>query len=253
MDDSRSPAAEAARTVTAAENVLRLLKYFEHGDDIRVKVACDELGLSRSTVHRLLRTLESQGFVEHRPEGRAWGPGPTLRAIAHVPRWNADVGTLPGAVEKLSKRTRETVHLAVLEGKDVRYIGSVEGDQTVRTASRVGWTLPAHLTAGGKALLADHDDADVLAAFPTEMILGGPGYPNILRSDLLAELELVRARGYATNHGQAEPNVSAVAAVLRNPPRDPPVAIVVTAPRTRGDLDWIRATGPLVVAFTASD
>ena len=248
MDDRSSLAADA-RTVTAAENVLKLLKYFEHGGEIKVGVACQDLGLSRSTVHRLLRTLASQGFVEHHTETRTWGPGPSLRAIGQVSRWSADVGTLPIAVETLSKRTRETVHVAQLEGSNVRYIGSVEGEQTVRTAARVGWTLPAQLTAAGKALLADLDDSDVLRTFPVEVIPGGPGYPNILRSDLLAELELVRARGYATNHGEAEANVSAVAAVLRNPRREPPVAVVVTAPRSRGDLDWVRATGPQVVAF----
>jgi DNA-binding IclR family transcriptional regulator len=251
MDDTRRPAPSHAGTVTAAENVLKLLRCFEHGSEIKVGGACDELGLSRSTVQRLLRTLAAQGFVEHDTQTRTWRPGPTVRAIGQVSRWSTEAGTHSVALDELARQTKETVHLAVLEGASVRYVASVESDQSVRTASRVGWTLPAHLTAAGKALLAGLGDEDVLATFPTEIVPGGAAGRSILRVDLLAELELVRARGYATNDGEAEPGVSAVAAVLPDPRRDRPAAVVVTAPRSRGDLEWMRATGPLVAAFTA--
>jgi DNA-binding IclR family transcriptional regulator len=250
MNDRGNLAAGAAGTVTAAENVLKLLRYFEHGSEIKVRVACEELGLSRSTVQRLLRTLAGQGFVEHHTQTRTWGPGPALRAIGQVSRRSTDAGTLPVALEKLAKQTRETVHVAVLEGASVRYVAGVESERSVRTASRVGWTLPAHLTAAGKALLAELGDEVVLTTFPMEVVPGVSGGSSVVRADLLAELELVRARGYATSNGEAEPNVSAVAAALRDA-RDPRAAVVVTVPRSRGDVAWMRATGPLVVAFAA--
>lgn len=251
MNDRGDLPVRPTGTVTAAENVLKLLRYFEHSSEIKVGVACEELDLSRSTVQRLLRTLAGQGFVEHHTETRTWGPGPTLRAIGQVSRWSTDAGTLPIALEKLAKQTRETVHVAILEGASVRYVLSVESEQPVRTASRVGGTLPAHLTAAGKALLAELGDEDVLTTFPMEVIPGSSRGPSVVRADLLAELELVRARGYATNNGEVEPNVSAVAAVLQDARHDPRAAVVVTAPRSRRDVAWMRATGPLVVAFAA--
>lgn len=233
-------------------SALRLLRTFETALEIRVGAAAAELGVSRSTVHRLLATLAAEGFVEHDPVARCYRPGPRLGAIGVSLTQNLD-GSVPAAtLRALARATGETVHLAVLRGDHVLYLSSVESEQSVRTRSRVGWTLPTHATAAGKALLSALDDQEVMRIYPDEVIPEGTRSKHVRRADLLAELELVRAGGYATNRGESEPDVSAVAAVLRDQEGRAASALVVTAPRSRGGEAWMRRTGEIVTGLARS-
>jgi len=237
--------------IGAVANALELLQLFADGPSIHVGTASKRLGLSRSTVHRLLNTLNTYGYVVHDAAARAYRPGPVLAAIGLVAVKNSDLRTVgQAAVAKLAQQTSETAHLSVLRGDQIFCIDSIESTQTVRTGSRMGWALPAHATAAGRALLAELSDRDVIALFPTEIIpQTGQSVAALRRIDLFAELELVRARGYATNFGESEPEVSAVGVVLRDRQDQARAALSVTAPRTRGDESWMRLAGDIAVAI----
>lgn len=231
-------------------NALELLQLFAGGQTIQVNRASRELGLSRSTVHRLLSTLAIYGYVEQEPVTRSYRPGPALTGIGLAAVQDSDLRTMArGVLSKLARTTNETAHLMVLRGDHVLCLDSIESGQPVRTASRIGWNLPAHSTAGGKVLLAELSDAEVEAIFPHEVILGESRVTAKRRVDLLADLELVRARGYATNFGETEPDVSAVAVVLRDREGRARAALSVTAPRSRSDEAWIRATRTQALAI----
>ncbi|WP_372983735.1 IclR family transcriptional regulator [Microbacterium sp.] len=235
--------------IGAVANALELLQLFSEAATIHVGTASKRLELSRSTVHRLLNTLGAYGYVVHDPAARAYRPGPVLAAIGLQAAKSGDLRTVgQAALEKLADLTSETAHLSVLRGDQIFCIDSIESSQTVRTGSRMGWSLPAHATAGGRALLAELSDAEVASVFPTEMIPRAGQAEALRRIDLLAELELVRARRYATNFGESEPEVSAVAVVLRDRHGRARAALSVTAPRTRGDESWMRLAGGIALA-----
>jgi DNA-binding IclR family transcriptional regulator len=237
-----------AGEIGAAANVLMLLRMFESEDEIRIGAASKRLQLSRSTIHRLFTTLLLHGFVEHRASTRSYVPGPALTAIGRSVSRSSDEDAMTGALVELAELTKETVHLAVLRGDHVLYLKSIESEYSVRTRSRVGWTLPSHSAAAGKALLSALSDEEILKIFPVEIIGGAPQRGQLRRVDLLAELELVRARGYATNNGESEPDVSAVGAVLCDPSGRPQAAIAATAPKSRADGTWMRKAGEMAAA-----
>lgn len=252
MDDERAGSESADRSsdvIGAVANALVLLQMFTDGPTISVGTASKRLALSRSTVHRLLNTLSTFGYVVHDPAVRVYRPGPVLADIGMVAVRSSDLRTVgQAAVSRMATRTGETAHLSMLRGDEIVCIDSIESTRSVRTGSRMGWTLPAHATAAGRALLAELSDGEVVAVFPSETIARTGQTPEMRRIDLLAELELVRARRYATNFGESEPDVSAVAVVLRDRQDRARAALSVTAPRTRGDEKWMRLAGEIAVA-----
>ncbi|WP_063043411.1 IclR family transcriptional regulator [Nocardia pseudovaccinii] len=238
--------------IGAVDNVLRLLALFNESPKIRVNEASRAMGLSRSTVHRMLTTLSYHQFVEQDEFSRAYQPGPALIDIGLAVLQNIEIRVVArNALLRLRDETGETTHLSLLRGKEVVFIDSVESQQTVRTGSRIGWTLPTHATAAGKAMLARLDDAELDKLYPDEDL--DPATPATVRtkSVLREQLEQIRRRGYAINEGESEADVGAVAAVVCD--RDGRVrgAISVTAPRARADADWERAAGSAAVRTAA--
>jgi DNA-binding IclR family transcriptional regulator len=146
----------------------------------------------------------------------------------------------------LRAATSETVHLLMLEGAWVRFIDGLESPRALRVGSRTGLRLPAYATSGGKALLAQLDDAVVAALYPSSLrqitsqtVADRPG--------LLAELERVRTVGYATNFGESESRVSGVAACVIGPAGRPVAALAVAAPSERLTADVIPEVAKQVV------
>jgi DNA-binding IclR family transcriptional regulator len=229
-----------AGLIGAVDNVLRMLRMFQDHEMIRVNQVARDMGLSRSTVHRMLATLSHHDFVAQDDFSRAYKPGPALVDIGLSVVANMDIRSLAHeALVHLRDETDETVHLATLRGAEVLYIDSVESDQVVRTGGRTGWALPAHATAAGKALLAELDDETLAARYPEEDLQAPTSRAPQTREDLKKQLTDVRRLGYAVNNAESEADVSAVAAVVRDKHGRARAAIVTTAPQSRVDDDWI--------------
>jgi IclR family transcriptional regulator, acetate operon repressor len=212
-----------AGLIGAVDNVLRLLAIFETQKVIRVNEVSRDMGLSRSTVHRMLSTLHYHRFVEQDDLSRAYRPGPALVDIGLAVVRNMDIRAMAhGVLVELAEETGETAHIGVLRGTEVVYLDSVESAQVVRTGSRVGWSLPAHATAGGKAILATLPEAELKDLYPDEKLAAPTAAAPQTRSVLIEQLAEVRARGYAINIAESEDDVSAVGAAVydgNGPPR----------------------------------
>jgi IclR family acetate operon transcriptional repressor len=209
---------------------------------IRVNQVAHDMGLSRSTVHRMLATLGHHQFVEQDEHSRAYRPGPALVDIGLSVMSKLDIRALEhSALVDLRELTGETVHLGVLRGDtSVLYLDGLESERMVRTGSRIGRILPAHSTATGKVLLAQLSDGEVAARYPSTA-LDAPT-PRALTSvdGLLEELAEVRRRGYAVNYGESEEDVAAVAAAVRDKRGHVRCALVTTAPLARADEAWVK-------------
>ncbi|MFI1379908.1 IclR family transcriptional regulator [Embleya sp. NPDC020886] len=254
MDEDSGQAKEEAQPgrpaglIGAVDNVLRLLRMFEDHEMVRVNQVARDMGLSRSTVHRMLATLAHHHFVEQDPLSRAYRPGPALIDIGLAVVEKIDVRALShGALTRLRDETGETVHLAHLRGTEVVYIDSVESTHVMRTGSRVGWTLPAHTTAAGKALLAELSDDDLTALYPSGELAAPTPRAVTTVGQLRVQLDETRRRGFATNNAESEDDVYAVATVVRDKRGRARAAISTTAPRSRAGDPWVTATAEAVV------
>jgi DNA-binding IclR family transcriptional regulator len=197
---------------------------------LRVMTAAEELGVAPSTAHRLLTTLTQSGLAAQN-EDRSYAQGPAFVRL-RLPSSHPDalLAVAVPHLAKLSAATGETTHLMIKQGASVRFIHSVEGPAALRVASRAGMVMPAHLTSGGKALLGKMTDEAIC-----ELYAGG--IPDTANSsiktmdDLLAEIAVVRKRGFAENVDQSEPGISAVGVALHR--NGIPLAISVSVPTIR--------------------
>ena len=231
------------------DNALRLLMLFRDTPRVRLSEASEHLGVAHSTAHRLMAMLAYHGFVRQEPGSRAYVAGPALVEIGLAAVRELDIRLHARPVlERLAASLGETVHLAVLEGGNVRYLDAVESPRALRVAARTGSALAANCTASGKALLAELPDAEVAAIFADQdalTALTGRSITSCAR--LLAELREVRAQGCAVNVEESEEGVASVAVAVRGPggrrPR-PAAALSVSGPVSR-------MTGPAIEKIEA--
>lgn len=158
------------------------------------------LGLSRSTAHRILSALVREGYLRHEPR-KGYFLGPKLIRLGFKAYGSLHLPSLARPhLGALRDATLETVHLAVLDGKEVVYIDKVPGKRELLLASQIGSRFPAQSTALGKALLAFLPEE----RWPMAFTPGLKRTPNTLsdfarfREELLA----TRARGYALDLGE---------------------------------------------------
>nr|WP_279536239.1 IclR family transcriptional regulator [Nocardioides ochotonae] len=174
-------------------------------------------GLPRSTAHRIMNQLVGLSWIQHSPGGyslgsRALGLGTGSATYTELREAAAE------DLRELHLQTGLVVHLAVLDGADVRYLDKVGGRYASKVPSRVGDRRPAHCTALGKAMLATLAAEDVDA-----LLVGGPLRRMTRHSigdvgTLHQELTRVRARkGAAIDRGECHLEVGCVAAAIPGP------------------------------------
>ena len=220
--------------VESVDRALRLLLMFREHQEIRLSSARDELKVSQSTAHRLMAMLVYHGFATQNPATRVYRAGPALFEIGLAVVSNLDIRAAARPVlESLAATTGETVHLGLLEGNEVRFIDVVESGLALRVSGRVGRRLPAHATSLGKAMLAAMTDDQVRALYPREALPAVTGRTMTRRADLLAELERIRARGYASNSEESEEGVSSTGVAIVHPARGVLGAITIAVPLSR--------------------
>lgn len=197
-----------APRVESVHRALVLLKLIIEEGSISVTEAAAALEVNASTAQRLLVTLVHDGFATQR-EDRRYGDG---SALAQVGVATPQLTTrLRPALEKLFERVGETVHVATLVGTRIQNIDGIEASwHPLRFGSRVGAWLPAHITSGGKALLADLSDDEVDARY--KMALTSPRAHSV-DVDLVSlheQLDDIRDSRIAWNFEESEPGLAAM-------------------------------------------
>jgi DNA-binding IclR family transcriptional regulator len=200
------------QSIERAATILRLLS----GRNRRLGVVdiAGEMGLSKGTVHGLLRTLTSVGFVEQDAESGKYQLG---AALLHMGSSYLDGNELRTRAlnwsDSLATRTREAVRIGTLHEQRVLVVHHVfRPDDTLQTLD-VGSLLPAHATALGKVLLAHHPY--VASALAADGLL--EAYTPATITDpvrLERELARVRGQGWAADIGELAPGQVSYAAPI---------------------------------------
>lgn len=231
----RADDGERDYTLASVHNAARLLCAFSTTDtEYGVSELARKLQLAKSTVHRLLTTLAEEELVERNPRtGRyrlglkMWELG-TL-AAGHLTLHEAAAPYL----DDLRNRTRETVHIAVLDGTEVVYVERRESPQTLRLFGRVGHRNYAHCTSTGKVLLAFLPPEERQRRVAAMDLPAKTPYTITDRDRLLEELAAVRKRGYAVNVNESELGIASVAAPILDRTGGVVAAVSTAGPLTR--------------------
>jgi IclR family transcriptional regulator, acetate operon repressor len=225
---------EPAYPIASVDNALRLLLLFRTRDSIRIADASDELGVVRSTAHRLLAMLRYHGFVDQDPQTKAYRPGPVLSDLGFAAIQQLEIRAfMRPHLERLAAVLEETAHLVLLNGREIRIVDGIESSRALHTAARIGVSLPAHATAGGKVLLADLSEAELLDRYPDPDLPRAGARSITSRAALIEELAKAREQGYAVSIDEATPDVGAVAVPVRDSFGTSRAALAISAPVAR--------------------
>jgi len=205
------------------------------------------IGVHKSTVLRLLRTLEARRFVQ-RSGTRQYRLGTSLFELAFQALDERDVRrAVEPAARDLNATTGHTVHLASYEDGEVTYIDKYESRHNVRMYSRIGRRAPLHCTAVAKVLLAalpDDQRRRVAAAIEYPMLTAN----TITEAHaFLAELARVAERGYAVDNAEHEDFIHCVAAPVRGARGEVLAALSLSAPQVLLDLDGLLQLVPALL------
>lgn len=193
------------------------------------------VGASRSTVYSLLATLQEHGFVEKDPRYKQYSLGLTTFELGSAYLGQIDlVRAFDEVAKSLAQRCQETVKLAVLDGRDVVYLGRQQGSlHSVQLVARVGSRVPAHATAVGKVLLAVLSDAEIDHLYAGHELHALA--PNTITEldTLKARLKTAREEGVAYDAAESSPGVHCVAAPIYDHSDRVVAAISVGVPNDR--------------------
>lgn len=147
--------------LSTAKNALRVLNSFTlEAPEKRVSDLAVELGIGKSTISRLLSTLESEGYVIKESENQKYRLGLRILELNSIVISQLEINRAARPVlEKLVKDIGEAAVIAVLED-DVVYIEQIECTHPVQILTYIGSRSPVHCTGSGKVLLAFHEAAN---------------------------------------------------------------------------------------------
>jgi IclR family transcriptional regulator, KDG regulon repressor len=243
---------EAKRDYTASlTRGIRLLESFKDHPEQTVADIASSARLSRSSASRLASSLAGSGYLMRDLETRRYSLGLRLweLGVLAVQRRGL-LQTSREVMRDLAAESRETIHVAVLDGLDVVYIDKIDGTNAIVAYTRIGGRNPAHAVASGKAMLSALGDEELHSLLPEAL----PAFTSATitsRSAFILHLRAVRAVGYAVNRGELRDDVGGVASVVRDSSGRPVAALGVTCPITRLTDDAIRFYGQLVEGAAA--
>ncbi|PRX98766.1 IclR family transcriptional regulator [Allonocardiopsis opalescens] len=224
------------QSVQRAAAILRLLA--TRSRPLGVAELANALGLPKTTVHGILRTLQHVGFVEQDPHSGRYRLG---AALLHLGGSYLDGNELRTRAlnwaDALAARSGESVRIGTLHEGRVLVVHHVFRPDDSLQALDVGTLLPAHCTALGKVLLAY--EPDPAGQLPTPLDAPAPAAitsPAALKRELAA----VRRRGWALDAEESAPGILAVAAPIRDRR-----GITVGAIGVSGTVERLRAGGTL--------
>jgi DNA-binding IclR family transcriptional regulator len=208
-----------SESVRAVERALEVLMCFtSQTPELTMTQISEMVGINKSTIHRLLATLEGKRFVERDQVTGIYRPGIRLLQLASLTLEHNDLRRLAAPfLHNLCDQFRENVNLSVLDDTDVVYLEVVESPQRVKLAAVPGQRLPAFCTASGKAILAflpEEKIRDILAH----------GMPKYTQNTLTSEeafwenMRHTREQGYAISEQEFEDGINAIAAPICNQP-----------------------------------
>ena len=227
--EGTGPEVLAVKSISRAGTVLMSLG---NGHDTVTDIsAC--CGLSKSTVHRLLKALEENLLVSQNPMTHRYYLGPLITQFSLSPRNTHEllITSAHHEMQRLAEISQETVMLNIMIGIQCLRLYEVRGTHDLRITGREGSTLSSLVGATAKALLVQLPEKELERALKCIDIEPVTDRTVTDKDLLVRQLRDIREQGYAVSHGEMIVGVTCIAApvgayVL-------PVAINIAGPENR--------------------
>ncbi|WP_404900540.1 IclR family transcriptional regulator [Priestia filamentosa] len=213
MNNNDHNKASSVQVISRAAKIMRTLR--EHPKGLSLSQIAKEVNLARSTVQRIINSLEEERFVEIASASGGYKLGPELAILAAG--FNIDLREeIRPLIKQLSEKINETVDLSILSNGRVLFVDQIIATHPLQATSQPGASFPLHCTANGKAILAALSIKEIENLLPLNL----ESYTqNTLkrREDLLKELEIIKREGIAFSREEHLIGICAVGAVIKDP------------------------------------
>jgi len=219
-------------SVPGLERGLRILSEFSRQTPtLTAPELARRLDVPRTTVFRLLVTLENLGFVERARNGREYQLGTAVLKLGFEYLASLSLTELSRPIlQRLRDELNYSANLVIRDGRDVVYIQKVASGSIFTSSVHIGTRLPAHATVLGRVLLSNHDFHELSELYPEEKLQShGPNTPATV-ADLYKLLRTDRERGYVLEESFFESNISTIAAPVFNEEGQVAAALGITVP-----------------------
>ncbi|NWF92736.1 MAG: IclR family transcriptional regulator [Syntrophaceae bacterium] len=223
------------QTIERASLILDSLGQNPQG--ISVRDLSKKINLPKGTTHRLLSSLAYLGYVRQDLKTRNYFLGLKLVELGNLLLSQLDLRKeAEPFLKELAEKTKETVHMVVLDRNEIVYIEKVETDQNpsgLKMASRVGSRNPAHSCAVGKVLLAHLSEEEL------NHLIEEKGLPKRTENtitdlaQLKSHLKIVRSQGYGVDDEENEKGIRCIAAPIYNQAGKAVAALSISGPAFR--------------------
>ncbi len=225
---------DAPQGTQAVIRALRLLKAFgPRHPTLTLDQLSESQDLSRTTCHRLLMALESEGLVSRDPTKNTYQLGAEVIALGSQALMTSDVRALVRPVlERVAEQSGESTTLEVLIGDQMLIVDGSPGRHRVAASLEIGTRWPVHATSTGKCILA-HLPEDHREHLLRTKMARHTGHTVTDSDRMRQELELIRRQGFAIADQELEEDYVAVAAAFRDPLGQVQGALSVGGPKSR--------------------
>ena len=217
------------KKVNSVNMALEILNSFDQDKMLMgITELSKKLGVSKSTIHRLVTTMEKQGYLEQDPDSRKYKLGLSILRLSEIIMKNHDIRNIAAPyMQKIRDYTEESVHLNVVSyTQNARVcIAKYESHHDLRYVIELGQFLPLHMGASGKILLANLEEQHI------ESVL--EALPDIDKNKLLSDLETIREQGYCISYGERIPGASSVSFPIKNRKSKLIAGLTVSGPSLR--------------------
>ncbi len=206
------------KTVQSIERVFDILELLSHEPNgLNLTKVGTNLGLHKSTVHRLLMVLKKRGYIEKEDDSGRYRLGPGFVELASLLLNSIELKTeAEPFLRRLSQITGQTVFLATLQDKEAVYLEKVEQFNSIRKYSVIGQRRPLYCTSLGKALIMDKSKEELKELFKDIPFQKYTPKTHGSLTVLLKDLETCAKRGWALDDEEFEPETRCLSAPIRD-------------------------------------
>ncbi|CAG9218554.1 IclR family transcriptional regulator [Paraburkholderia sabiae] len=225
--------------VPGLERGLRILTEFSPREPVLgAPELSKRLGIPRTTVFRLLQTLESLGFLERADRDRNYRLGVAVLRLGFEYLSSLELTDLGlPLIEALRDATGLTTHIVIRDGRDVVFVAKAQSHAPVFSSVKVnvGTRLPAHATTHGHVLMGDLSLAELRALYPETTLERFTKHTPATVDELYERVKDDAVRGFAISESSFENGISVISAPVRNDTGR--IAAVITTTIPRGHID----------------
>ncbi|MFV0492089.1 MAG: HTH-type transcriptional regulator BhcR [Pseudorhodobacter sp.] len=239
----------AQNTIKSLDRAMAVLEYLSEAQGRPLGQLASEMGQSPATIYRVLVTLEGRGLVEFDAERQVWHIGARAFVIgSRFLRRTSLVDRARPVLRWLMEETGETANLGIEQGGQVLFVSQVETHHDIRAFFAPGTLSAMHASGIGKALLAGMDKARLDCVLGTMVLDTFTPHTITDRAAIVAELGIIRERGYAIDGEEKNLGMRCIAAPVFDINGEVAAGISVSGPTSRVASDQVSSLAHAVIA-----